>query len=363
MFMDFSEFENVFQYLKKIVWADDREMGTALFWDTVQQEIRNSLQIIVGFILSLMLSSNEVSEIIYPEVVLAVCGRQATPLKETMSSENSTFVWVSSYYLVENSRHSSHDFVRWITPFLTNFNMTLFFFTSRTQATFYQGLVKNPNIRYITKYARAWDIPCVNQLRDVYRRQVIISNSTLVHEDVLAIWNSKVCLAKEISDLFPDSIVLWIDAGSLREPRYRRMPFPNPDRLTEVFPTGTTNGEMVFAMFQKRSNVRQSPMQLVEFAWAIGGFFAGDHPAIERFYREYWNIHNKFASEGRYVGMEQYVFSTYMLYVGNSWVQPNYKARGCDTWFSTFSFYGDVKKCRWANGGTVLDSVSNYIRS
>lgn len=274
---------------------------------------------------------------------------------------NNSFIWVTAYFTTPGSKHSISNYVTWISNFIRQFRAPLFFFTTPYLADFYRKRVPNDNVHYITKYENIWQVSCVAKHKEVYINQRIRSNDPEGKEDLYAMWNAKVCFVKDISDSFRKSIIFWIDCGSMREFTYTTMPFPNNDRLMEVYPDGTTSGQMVFAMFKRVNMTRQSTLSFVSFAWAIGGFFAGDRRAIRRFYEKFWEIHDVFARQNESVGTDQYIFSTYMLYFGKSWVQPNYAAGRCDTWFSTFSFYGDLRKCAWED--TELHPVTEYIIS
>ena len=102
---------------------------------------------------------------------------------------------------------------------------------------------------------------------------------------------------------------------------------------------------MVFAMYKRFSMYREKEMTFMNNDMAIAGFFAGDYAAVHKFYDAFWKIHNYFGEKKEYIGQEQHVFSTYLLYVGNSWVQPNYRGTKCNVWFTTFSYYGDYNMC------------------
>lgn len=262
------------------------------------------------------------------------------------SIEPSKFVFVTSYYDIGNkSKASSQQYYIWVTKLLDIFVGTLYFYTSDTFALNITTKIRG-NVQFVTKYRTVWDIPCVSGFTDIYAKQYEIDPEKYHSPDLYAIWNSKVCLMKEISNLYPQSIVFWIDSGSVREPIYNNITFPNRTRMNEVFPNRTTDGQMIFAMRKKLLMERYSPRRLLSYAWAIGGFFGGDHAAILSLHDEFWEMHSMYLQKGHFVGCDQFLFSTYMLYHDNVLIQPNYQAMNrCDPWFSTYSFYGNTKTC------------------
>lgn len=281
---------------------------------------------------------------------------------QSFTVPNDKFIWVTAYFqLSQGSKHSAGSFTSWITSFLNGFTGELFFFTTTKQMQFYRTITNRTNIHFITKYEEVWDIPCVSGMRELYKEQNKLYLGMANKEALFAIWNSKICLVKEISELFPKSIVMWIDAGSRREKRYKGMEFPNRERMWEIFPSGTTRGEMVFAMYKLWMMHREPNMTFVSKNLAIGGFLGGDYLAIHKFYDEFWRIHKYYGERKEYIGQDQYVFSTYMLYVGDSWVVPNFRSeRGCNKWFATFSYFGDVNKC--FRGREPLRKISGMVR-
>lgn len=278
-----------------------------------------------------------------------------------LSVQPTKFVFVTSYYDIGNkSKASSQEYSIWVSNFLKIFVGTLYFYTSDSLALNYTAKARG-NVHFVTKYKTVWDIPCVSGLDSVYAKQYDIDPEKYHSPDLYAVWNSKICLMKEISALYPWSLVFWIDSGSVRESIYSNIVFPNLTRMNEVFPNRTTDGRMIFAMRKKLRMERFSPPRLVTYPWAIGGFFGGDHAALLSLHNEFWQMHEKYLRKGFFVGSDQFLFSTYMLYHDNVLVQPNYYAmEKCDSWFATYSFYGNTELC--FSIPPELDHVSYYVK-
>jgi hypothetical protein len=110
--------------------------------------------------------------------------------------------------------------------------------------------------------------------------------------DLAALWNGKICLVKEVSDEYHDSVVFWIESGSLHEPMYGQEPFAEQNRMDELLPKGTTNGKMVLSLFRELrldKSKRKEALQRYDYFWkhlhlVMGGFFGGHRIAIFDFY-------------------------------------------------------------------------------
>jgi hypothetical protein len=203
-----------------------------------------------------------------------------------------------------------------------------------------------PNIHVRYLYATPWEIPCIAKYQDEYRRQQMLDDQPHNHRpaELYAIWNSKICLVRDLSREHPKSVVFWIDSGSLRERRYESIVFPNKARMWEVLPDGTTQGKMIFAFYRDIHIPRLLPLRKYGGRWvgAIGGFFGGDFTAITEFYDHFWQYHDALLAKGEFVGVDQELFTTYVVYANETWVQPNWRAF-TDCWFATWSFWSDPR--------------------
>jgi hypothetical protein len=141
----------------------------------------------------------------------------------------------------------------------------------------------------------------------------------------------------------PTATVFWIDAGSCRESKYRTIPFPNATRLSAVI-SPERNGAMIFAMYRHWIFHRPPFLRCVRSDYVIGGIFGGNFIALREYSESFWALHDYFLQRGEFVGKEQQLMSTYVLYADKAWIQPNYHGH-CYPWFATFSFYGNTKMC------------------
>jgi hypothetical protein len=209
--------------------------------------------------------------------------------------------------------------------------------------------IDRPNIHIRYSYPTVWDIPGMGQLRDVYRRQEKIDTQPGLHRpaELYAVWNGKVPLIREVSTEHPCSVVFWIDAGSLRDAIFSNIHFPDERRMEEVLPGNTSHGKMIFTFFREVHNRRLFPLKIYDgdAVGAIGGFFGGDFAALSEFERRFWEIHNTLLSQGVFVGAEQELFTTYLVYANETWVQPNWETHVCDSWFATWSFWSNPDIC------------------
>jgi hypothetical protein len=233
----------------------------------------------------------------------------------------------------------------WVSAFLDAFVGCLVFYTNDAGLSMFPALRHKPNIHPRVTYSHPFDIPCVRNLSSKYEAQLPIDGWRSVHNaNLFAVWNGRTCLLKEVSDEFPTAVTFWIDSGSLREPIYRGMSFPDNNRLKQLFPRGT-DGKMVYAFFHGARPKRIYPVRAYHDVYAIGGFYGGDHRAIKTFFRVFWKMHLHFLEKGDFVGCDQSILNAIVVYSGPFWIQPNYLARRCNRWFATFSFYGNTKLC------------------
>jgi hypothetical protein len=270
----------------------------------------------------------------------------------------SRFIFVSAFWRLPNSDRPYHD---WMASFFHVFTGELYFYTC---PVFVENIIiGRPQVHLRYNYATPWDIPCIRPLRQAYHNQTTIDPEPGLHRppEVFAIWNGKICLVREVSLEHPRAVVFWIDAGSLREPQFANIQFPSEARMHEVLPDNTTQGKMIFTFFRVRHYLRVFPIQLYdgEHVGAIGGFFGGDFTAIEHFYDGFWSLHDHLMSRGAFVGVDQAIFTTFLVYANETWVQANWETGWCDPWFATWSFWSDPGIC--FSGRPVLHSSREFV--
>jgi hypothetical protein len=224
--------------------------------------------------------------------------------------------------------------------------------------------VDRPNIHVRYSYPTVWDIPRMGKLRNIYRSQQKIDNQRRLNRpaELYAVWNGKVPLICEVSREHPRSVVFWIDAGSLREQKFATINFPDEARMAEVLPGNTSNGKMIFTFFRIVHLKREFPLRLYggDSVGAIGGFFGGDFAALMEFETKFWSIHDTLLARGVFVGAEQELFTTYLVYANETFVQPNYETTFCNPWFVTWSFWSKPGMC--FDGRPKLRSSREFVK-
>jgi hypothetical protein len=253
-------------------------------------------------------------------------------------------IFVTAYWQGP-SKHTQTEYTFWIRRFLSIFVGQLYFYTTPLTWEFLiNETLLGSNIHQRFNYTDAYQIPCMSPLRSVYAAQWRIDPEKRIHQPRLyAVWNGKLCLLSEISLINPAATVFWIDAGSCREKQYQRIKFPNPGRIISIVKP-ETKGSMIFTMWRYRRFRRPGFMRFFREVYVIGGFFGGDQAALRKYSLGFWAIHDYFLKENYFIGKDQHIMSTYLVYADEAWVQPNYQAR-CNSWFSTFSFYTNTTIC------------------
>jgi hypothetical protein len=282
-------------------------------------------------------------------LIVAVVRGRAIPTNSllriglTPSEPDVGFLFVSGFWTV---RQAIRPYSSYLMTFFRVFYGELYFYSDNISIK--HITITRPNIHVRYCYPTVWDIPRIGKLKNAYRQQEKIDNQPGLSRpaELYAIWNGKVSLLHEVSLEHPGCCVFWIDAGSIRDFIFENIRFPNQERLVEVFPDKTTRGKMVFTFFRDIHMQRVFPLRLYsESVGAIGGFFGGDFAALEEFYREFWRIHDTLLAQGVFVGADQEIFTTYLVYANETWVQANFETCCCDPWFATWSFWSSPAIC------------------
>jgi hypothetical protein len=258
-----------------------------------------------------------------------------------------SFVFVSAYFPVPLIDHTPSEYHVWPDNLLRIFVGRLIFYTNAACLAAHPLLRQKPNIKVRLNYSSAWDSPSARGLRPYYEKQWRLDTLGRTRgPDVSAVYASKTFLVKRTSDEFPNSVVFWIDAGCAREKAYKHIQFPNATLLAKFYPTGA-RGRMLLGMWHICTMIRTYPIRFLNNPVIMAGIFGGDRQAILGFSRAFWLFHLYYMLKGKFVGEEQFVFTTIATYGPAAWIQPNYQAqrRRCDRWFSTLSLYTNPSIC------------------
>jgi hypothetical protein len=253
------------------------------------------------------------------------------------------FIFVSGFWTF---RQTDRPYPAYLDSFFHVFYGELYFYTDNVSIK--HITITRPNIHIRYTYPTVWDIPRINKLKNIYRKQEKIDTQPDLFRpaELYAVWNGKVTLIREVSREHRGCSVFWIDAGSLRDDMFKDIHFPDENRMIEVLPDKTTHGKMVFVFFRDMHMKRVFPLRYYsEAVGAIGTFFGGDFAALEEFEQQFWYIHDTMLARGVFVGVDQELFTTYLVYANETWVQPNFETFGCNPWFATWSFWSNPEMC------------------
>jgi hypothetical protein len=271
------------------------------------------------------------------------------------------FVFVSAYFPVLLIDHALSEYHVWVDNLLRIFVGRLIFYTNAAWLVVHPLLQQKPNIEVRLNYSSAWDFPSARGLRPYYEKQWRLDKMARKRgPDIYPVYAGKTFLVKTTSDEFPNSVVLWIDAGCAREKVYKHIQFPNATLLAQFYPTGA-HGRMLFGMWHIWRMIRIYPIRFLGDRVIMAGIFGGDRQAILGFSRAFWLFHLYYMSMGRFVSEEQFVFTTIVTYGPGAWILPQYQAQRqrCDRWFSTLSLYTNPSIC-W-DIVPVLNRSSEFI--
>ena len=95
---------------------------------------------------------------------------------------------------------------------------------------------------------------------------------------------------------------------------------------------------MLFGQLQDENNVinnKKFPdVDLIE-----GGFFMGSFKAIRGFKEQFWNLHDQFLNEGKFIGKDQIIMNAYAVNSSTKSVKLQIWKRNCQASFDEWFFY------------------------
>lgn len=273
--------------------------------------------VIVVVILSRILAVLETGE---PRAVVEISRDiQFTNLRPNRSeSKRLTTVVTGIWLFSHGKKHTVDDYIRWIHNFKNGVDGNLIIYTNKQNSTLFDDMVRE-NVILSTKYNSPFEIPCIKPYEFEYRnRQWKIDPERDIHiPELYAVWNGKNCLIKEVaqSNPFQSRYFFWIDIGSLRVNGSNIHAWPDPGEIKSLFKD--REDEPVFGSISTPDqsliqyyNISSGPINI---DLLLGGFFGGSLNGILRFAEDFWYIHDRFLSEGFFVGKDQDLMNTLLF--------------------------------------------------
>ena len=270
--------------------------------------------------------------------------------KLSFNTFQNTFLFVTTYFHITSPKHSTNEYTQWIKQFCKVFFGELYVYTHSDTAQLFTTFNRS-NIHIRTKYSTPWDISCMRNKKEIYDKQFKIDPEKWLHinTSLYAVWNSKICYLKEISDEFPMSYVFWIDSGSLRDKIFYNIKFPNYTRLYNLL-LKSENKKMIQGYVDKN--------------YIEGGFFGGNYIAIHDYYNLFWTAHDFLLNKGHFIGKDQNIYN--YLFRSNKpllLIPLNKSNRKCNQWFAFYSFLTDPNMCFISKYQNLIESSRFHFRT
>jgi len=153
-----------------------------------------------------------------------------------ISNSTTSILLVSALYPLAKSKHTSADYARWLSLFLSQIQTDVYFFTTPEMASLVRdvAVVHSRSITINTTYSSPCDIPPLLGLRGHYERMHALDRERARHSpELYAVWNAKPFFLSEAVRNTADAgyhYAFWCDAGSFRR-EHRYAVWPDPDRV------------------------------------------------------------------------------------------------------------------------------------
>jgi hypothetical protein len=230
---------------------------------------------------------------------------------------DSTYTTVISIYFSFKSKHSHRQYKQWMINILKSVHSPMVIFVDEQSKNFILNIRLRMNFKTkIIVYDNIWKI--MNELevsRNIsYLNNYLIKQNKLdpekyIHNSNLyAIWNLKSYLCNKIvqENPFNSSFFIYTDIGAWRN---EMIPYwPNNNFISSL--VLKLNDRILFGQVnevkEKNINYDHVNSDIIE-----GTFFAGSKKAIEKFYFNFYKIHDKRLKDGIFIGKDQITMNIY----------------------------------------------------
>lgn len=228
-----------------------------------------------------------------------------------------------------------------------------------------------PNIKFITKYQNAFEIPKIAKYRSKYKEiadRMMRSVKYPISTEIGAIWNSKIAIIQEVMETYDPQadMVFWVDIGLIKNDEFfnKSLPYvwPSPKRLEKIFSESDLKDRIILTT--RKQCVKLTSRSLYSFnindlEFAYAGLFGGHKEAFKNFLDEYWTYHDIFLKKNQFVLREEKVFSVYSLFNPEKVFFFNMKQCNCYDYINSLAFTSQYNLCNCSNLVNKLDIDGN----
>lgn len=226
----------------------------------------------------------------------------------------------------------------------------------------------SPNIKFITKYQNAFEIPKIAKYRSKYKEIADKMMRTVkypISTEIGAIWNSKIAIIQEVMETYDPQadMVFWVDIGLIKNDEFfnKSLPYiwPSPRRLEKIFSDSDLKDRIILTTRKKcvkltSRSLHSFNINNLEFAYA--GLFGGRKETFKNFLTEYWKYHDLFLKKNQFVLREEKVFSVYSIFNPEKVFFFNMKQCKCYDYINSLAFTSQYNLCNCSNFVNKLDN-------
>ncbi|OHT07483.1 hypothetical protein TRFO_24314 [Tritrichomonas foetus] len=268
----------------------------------------------------------------------------------------SDIILVSAFFPVNISKTHSHaGYKKYAHNLLPRIIAPMIVYTSEWGKKFidFHG---NNYIHWNTSIEKVLDIEWVAQVDAVLKEQEKVDPEICRHSyEKYLVWHSKFYLLHEVSNMYPNSYVFWLDIGSIRwTPLYpESYRFPDRQKVLKAVPK---NDMIFFALNRANRKFPYIPEYIYPINAVIGGVYGGSNFAIRNFFSYVTYIRESLKDQ--FFGKEQNLQTTYAFNFPKTKLVLMLASPGvhysCE-WFGYMSYFGTHDSCK-AENFTLKDS-------
>jgi hypothetical protein len=249
------------------------------------------------------LNSNSMGENLSYSISSCKVHESAEQYKNVNSSFEITLV-TSWFPLGSASKHAHNQYMSWMTTFLSATTSPIVVFTTEEGKLDVESCRGNLPIHYII-YDDIWNFPWLQRggiIESYTSRQYELDEDKFHTPSLYAVWNAKSAMVMDVINLNPfcSEYFFWVDIGSFRMNKYTR--WPDVTRVKAVF-----DDRPCRLLFSMAGSLRPKANMSMPFRGLIftGTSFGGKVPAWRWWFQEYTSLHDKWLSDGHFVGNDQ----------------------------------------------------------
>lgn len=229
------------------------------------------------------------------------------------TSSTSPITIVTTLFRFNKAKHTKEDYLKWAHTMLESLGSPFIAFVDPISAKFFQQYFTSNNSKIningvlivaedIWQVMTELEIERNRSYRIEYEnRQIELDPESLLHSpELYAVWNLKTYMVRRVVEANPfrSEIFIYVDSGSWRGEPNRFRNWPNVEFTRKI--AAKIKNRILFAQVGELVIGVNATRDLVQ-----GGFFAATSKSIFSLYKEFYDLHDSWIDQGRFVGKDQ----------------------------------------------------------